>query len=92
MTTMVTPGLAPLVENFHSSEEGVSTFIITAPTFWTGITAFVVVSGADIWGRRPFYVFSIALLACSNLLGYVATVCRPWMTLQLRMLSADCFV
>ena len=71
---MVTPGLATIVEDFNSNEGDVSTYIITAPTFWTSIAAFFVVSGADIWGRRPFYVFSIAALACSNFLGYVAHV------------------
>ena len=79
MTTIVTPGIAPLVENFNSNEADVSTWIITATTFWTGMAAFIVVSGAEIWGRRPFYVLSIAALACANFLGYVATVSTPAM-------------
>ncbi|RYP67208.1 hypothetical protein DL771_007370 [Monosporascus sp. 5C6A] len=72
MTTMVTPGLEPLIEKFNTDEATVSSLIITAPTFWTSIAALVVVSGADIWGRRPFYVISILILAITNLLGYLA--------------------
>ncbi|RYP07505.1 hypothetical protein DL765_009138 [Monosporascus sp. GIB2] len=72
MTTMVTPGLEPLMEKFNADEAAVSSLIITAPTFWTSIAALVVVSGADIWGRRPFYVISILILALTNLLGYLA--------------------
>lgn len=69
-TTMLTPGLGPLVEQFKSSESDVSTWIITAPTFWTSAAAFLAVAGTDVWGRRPFYVWSVALLALANFAAY----------------------
>lgn len=67
---MLTPGLAPLTEKVHSNAADVGTWILTAPTFWTSLASFVVVAGNDIWGRRPFYVWSVVLLSLCNFLGY----------------------
>lgn len=69
---MLTPGLQPLTERFQSNETDVSTWILTAPTFWTSAAAFVAVAGTDIWGRRVFYVWSVALLALANFAGYLS--------------------
>lgn len=72
-TTMLTPGLEPLTEKLQSNDGDVSTWIVTAPTFWTSAAAFVCVAGTDIWGRRSFYVLSVALLALANFAGYFST-------------------
>ncbi|KAL5115220.1 hypothetical protein ACEQ8H_006894 [Pleosporales sp. CAS-2024a] len=72
-SAMLTPGLEPLTKQFHSNDADVSTWIITAPTFWTSAAAFIVVAGTDIWGRRPFYVWSIVFLALSNFAAYFST-------------------
>ncbi|KAH8640793.1 hypothetical protein IG631_03734 [Alternaria alternata] len=72
-TTMLTPGLEPLTEQFQSNESDISTWILTAPTFWTSAAAFVAVAGADVWGRRPFYVWSVVLLALTNFAAYLSS-------------------
>ncbi|CAN9204248.1 unnamed protein product [Alternaria alternata] len=72
-TTMLTPGLEPLTEQFQSNESDISTWILTAPTFWTSAAAFVAVAGTDVWGRRPFYVWSVVLLALTNFAAYLSS-------------------
>lgn len=67
---MLTPGLAPLTEQFNSNDADVSTWLLTAPTFWTSAAAFFTVAGTDIYGRRVFYIGSVVLLALSNFAGY----------------------
>ncbi|CAI6338748.1 unnamed protein product [Periconia digitata] len=71
-TTMLTPGLEPLIERFQSNDVDVGTWILTAPTFWTSAIAFLLVSGTDIWGRRPFYFWSVVLMAAANFLSFVS--------------------
>ncbi|KLU83001.1 hypothetical protein MAPG_02068 [Magnaporthiopsis poae ATCC 64411] len=72
LATMVTPGIVPMVEKFKTTEADISSWILTAPSFWTSLAGFFVVSGADVWGRRPFYLFGIAFLAIFNYMGYLA--------------------
>jgi MFS family permease len=72
-TTMLTPGLEPLTEQFKSNDTDISTWIITAPTFWTSAAAFIAVAGTDVWGRRPFYIWSVVLLALANFASYFST-------------------
>ena len=48
---MLTPGLEPLTEQFQSNESDISTWILTAPTFWTSAAAFVAVAGTDVWAK-----------------------------------------
>jgi len=69
---MVVPGIAPMVEKYHASEADISSFAISAITFWTSIASFFVVSAGDVWGRRPLYVIGGLLLAISNLLAFLA--------------------
>jgi len=71
---MIIPGIEVLTTNFNVSDADVSTWIVTAPTFYTSVAAFIVVSGAEIWGRRPFYILSFVILALGNLIGYMAQV------------------
>lgn len=82
VATMITPGLIPLSEKFGVSGDVASSFMIGAVGFWTALGSFFVVSGASIWGRRPFYVLSIVFLAISNYLAYLAEVrevrLEPW--------------
>jgi MFS family permease len=73
---MIIPGLTPLTEKFKATEGQISSLIITAPSFFTSLAAFFVVSGADIWGRRPFYIGSIIVLAVANFLAFLAQVSR----------------
>jgi MFS family permease len=70
---MLTPGLEPLTEQFKSNDTDISTWIITAPTFWTSAAAFIAVAGTDVWGRRPFYIWSVVLLALANFASYFST-------------------
>lgn len=70
---MLTPGLEPLTEQFQSNESDISTWIFTAPTFWTSAAAFVAVAGTDVWGRRPFYAWSVVLLALTNFAAYLSS-------------------
>ncbi|KAF4589853.1 MFS-1 domain containing protein [Ophiocordyceps camponoti-floridani] len=68
---MVTPGLVPLSEAFESQEKSVSLFTIGVVALWTTIGGHITVAGSDIWGRRPFYVVSLGVLAFANLLASV---------------------
>ncbi|KAK1566432.1 major facilitator superfamily transporter [Colletotrichum navitas] len=72
ITTMVVPGIAPLVDKFKVTEGDISSLILTAPTFFTSLVSFFVVSGSEIVGRRPFYVISIAVMAAANFGGFLA--------------------
>jgi len=74
LTTMLTPGIGPLVDNFHTDEGTLSTWVLTATTFWTGIAAFFVVSAANVWGRRWLYVLSTLILAVMNLVAFLSKV------------------
>src|SRR3569833_1033794 len=69
LTTMLTPGIGPLVDNFHTDEGTLSTWVLTATTFWTGIAAFFVVSAANVWGRRWLYVLCSLFLVVLNLVA-----------------------
>ncbi|EFQ32021.1 major facilitator superfamily transporter [Colletotrichum graminicola] len=73
ITTMVVPGIAPLVDKFGATQGSISSLILNAPTFFTSLAAFFVVSGAEIFGRRPFYVISTAVMAAANLGSFLAT-------------------
>ncbi|KAK1993109.1 major facilitator superfamily transporter [Colletotrichum falcatum] len=88
ITTMVTPGIAPLVDKFKVTEGDISSLILTAPTFFTSLAAFFVVSGSDIVGRRPFYVISIAVMAVANFGGFLA---ETWPVLVLTRTVAGVF-
>ncbi|RDA86141.1 hypothetical protein CP532_3021 [Ophiocordyceps camponoti-leonardi (nom. inval.)] len=68
---MLTPGLIPLSEAFESEEKSVSLFTIGIVALWTTIGGHVTVAGSDVWGRRPFYITSVGILALANLLASV---------------------
>ena len=74
---MVTPGLLPLSEQFNVSPDTASSLIIGAYTFWTSVATFPIVAAASIWGRRPFYVISIAILFAANAGAFLAKVNAP---------------
>jgi MFS family permease len=73
---MIIPGLGPLTEKFNATEGQITSLVITAPTFFTSLAAFFVVSGAEIWGRRPFYIGSIVIMALANFSAFLAQVSR----------------
>ncbi|KAG9193132.1 hypothetical protein G6011_03167 [Alternaria panax] len=70
---MLTPGREALTEQFQSNENDISTWILTAPTFWTSAAAFVVVAGTDVLGRRLYYVWSVALPALANFAAHLSS-------------------
>jgi len=72
-TVMLTPGLEPLTEKFNSNEGDMSTWILTAPTFWTSAAAFIAVAATDVWGRRPFYILAVAMMALFQFAGFFST-------------------
>src|SRR3569833_1618509 len=74
LTTMLTPGIGPLVDNFHTDEGTLSTWVLTATTFRTGIAAFFVVSAANVWDRKRKFVLSTLILAVMNLVAFLSKV------------------
>ncbi|RCI17227.1 hypothetical protein L249_3179 [Ophiocordyceps polyrhachis-furcata BCC 54312] len=70
-SVMLTPGLIPLTEAFESEEKSVSLFTIGIVALWTTIGGHITVAGSDVWGRRPFYITSVGILALANLLASV---------------------
>ncbi|KAH3906041.1 hypothetical protein HBI56_195800 [Parastagonospora nodorum] len=72
-TVMLTPGLEPLTEKFNSNEGDISTWILTAPTFWTSAAAFIAVAATDVWGRRPFYILAVVMMALFQFAGFFST-------------------
>ena len=74
---MITPGLALLAREYHISLDMVSSFMVGLMAFWTGIVTFFTASGASVWGKRPFFIISTALLLGTCVWGFAATVCVP---------------
>ncbi|PVI02942.1 MFS transporter-like protein [Periconia macrospinosa] len=70
---MVTPGIHLLAEKYHVSLDMVSSLIIGFLAFWIGFTTFFTASGANIWGKRPFFVISALILLATNVWGFFAS-------------------
>ncbi|KAF2260364.1 MFS general substrate transporter [Lojkania enalia] len=70
---MVTPGIHVVARKYHVSLDMVGSLIIGLLAFWVGFTTFFTASGANIWGKRPFFVFSTALLLATNIWGFFGT-------------------
>jgi len=51
-----------------------SSFMIGLFVFWIGFATFFTASGANIWGKRPFFVLSLVMLFATCVWGYFATV------------------
>lgn len=69
---MPTPGLPIISKQFNISLDLVSSLIIGAFGFWTALASFFTAAGSDIYGKRPFYVISIAALCISNIWGFAS--------------------
>jgi MFS family permease len=70
---MVTPGLGIVAEKYGVSIDLVVSLLIGFFSFWIGITTFFTSAGASVWGKRPFFVFSVAILLATNIWGFFAT-------------------
>ncbi|KAJ4339158.1 hypothetical protein N0V95_007843 [Ascochyta clinopodiicola] len=70
---MVTPGLPVIVQKYNVSIDMVASLIVGFLAFWIGFTTFFTASGANIWGKRPFFVISTILLLVTNVWGYFTT-------------------
>ncbi|KAF1949844.1 MFS general substrate transporter [Byssothecium circinans] len=70
---MVTPGLHVIAEKYHVSLDLVSSLIIGFLAFWIGFTTFFTASGANVWGKRPFFVISSVVLLGTNIWGFFAS-------------------
>lgn len=70
---MVTPGLHVVAAKYNVSLDMVSSLLIGFLAFWIGFTTFFTAAGANIWGKRPFFVISTVVLLVTNVWGYFAT-------------------
>ncbi|OAL05503.1 MFS general substrate transporter [Phaeosphaeriaceae sp. SRC1lsM3a] len=70
---MVTPGIPLLAMKYNVSLDMVSSLIIGFLAFWIGFTTFFTAAGANIWGKRPFFVISTVVLLATNVWGYFTT-------------------
>ncbi|KAH3950927.1 hypothetical protein HBI56_087590 [Parastagonospora nodorum] len=70
---MVTPGLPLLAMKYKVSPDMAASLIIGFLAFWIGFTTFFTAAGANIWGKRPFFVISGVILLATNVWGYYTT-------------------
>ncbi|KAI1498848.1 MFS transporter-like protein [Biscogniauxia marginata] len=69
---MISPGLIILSEQYNVDPDTVSAFMVGTIVLFTGAVTFFTASGANIWGKRPFFVISTLLLLISNVWGTFA--------------------
>jgi MFS family permease len=67
---MVTPGIPLIAKKYNVSLDMVSSLIIGFLAFWIGFTTFFSAAGANIWGKRPFFLISTVVLLATNVWGY----------------------
>ncbi|KAF1941494.1 MFS general substrate transporter [Clathrospora elynae] len=67
---MVTPGLPLIAMKYNVSIGMVSSLIIGFLAFWIGFTTFFSAAGANIYGKRPFFIISTFVLLATNIWGY----------------------
>ena len=72
---MVTPGIAAVAMKYGVSLDLVSSLVIGFFAFWIGFTTFFTAAGANIWGKRPFFVISTVILLVTNVWGFFTLVC-----------------
>jgi MFS family permease len=70
---MVTPGIPLIAMKYNVSLDMVSSLIIGFLAFWIGLTTFFSAAGANIWGKRPFFLVSTVILLATNVWGYFTT-------------------
>lgn len=81
---MVTPGLPLVAMKYNVSIDLVASLIIGFLAFWIGFTTFFTAAGANIWGKRPFFIISTVILLATNIWGYFTTVIRTRLPYSLR--------
>ncbi|KAE9981209.1 hypothetical protein BLS_007719 [Venturia inaequalis] len=69
---MLTPGLVVIAKQYHVDHDLADGMMLGLLAFCTGFATFFVAAGADIWGKRPFYVIGMAVLLGSCIWGYAA--------------------
>ncbi|KAI5861503.1 MFS general substrate transporter [Durotheca rogersii] len=69
---MISPGLILISEQFNIDPDTASTFMVGSILLFTGSATFFTASGANVWGKRPFFVISTLLLLISNIWGTFA--------------------
>ncbi|KAI0173191.1 MFS general substrate transporter [Hypoxylon sp. FL1284] len=69
---MISPGLMVISKEFNVDPDTVSTFMVGSILLFTGAITFFTASGANVWGKRPFFVISAVLLLISNVWGTFA--------------------
>ncbi|KAL7629824.1 hypothetical protein AAE478_001347 [Parahypoxylon ruwenzoriense] len=69
---MISPGLVLISQQFKIDLDAVSTFMVGSILLFTGAVTFFTASGANIWGKRPFFVISTLMLLVSNVWGTFA--------------------
>lgn len=74
---VITPGLVVLAKKFALSMDTVASVMIGAFVFITSATTFFTASGANVWGKRPFFLLSVVLLLVTCVWGCFATVRLP---------------
>ncbi|KAF3053760.1 hypothetical protein E8E11_001901 [Didymella keratinophila] len=70
---MVTPGLPLIAHKYNVSIDMVASLVIGFLAFWIGFTTFFTAAGANIWGKRPFFIISTIVLLVTNIWGYFTT-------------------
>lgn len=84
---MITPGLQIVAMKYNVSIGMVTSLLIGFLAFWIGFTTFFTAAGANIWGKRPFFVISIVILLGTNVWGYFGTVSFVSQLLDLPLLE-----
>lgn len=78
---MLTPGLVVIAKQYHVNHDLADGMMLGLLAFCTGFATFFVAAGADIWGKRPFYVIGMVFLLGSCIWGYAAKVrASEWMS------------
>jgi hypothetical protein len=75
---MVTPGLNIVALKYNVSLDMVSSLLIGFLAFWIGFTTFFTAAGANIWGKRPFFVISTVFLLATNIWGFFSSVSKQF--------------
>ncbi|KAI0009402.1 MFS general substrate transporter [Xylariaceae sp. FL0662B] len=69
---MISPGLVVLSEEYKVDLDLVNSFMVGSIVLFTGAITFFTASGANVWGKRPFFVISTLILLLSNVWGTFA--------------------
>ncbi|KAG9190989.1 hypothetical protein G6011_09077 [Alternaria panax] len=67
---MVTPALPLIAMKYNVSIDMVASLVIGFLAFWIGFTTFFTAAGANIWGKRPFFIISTVILLITNIWGF----------------------